>query len=293
MLERQIHALPCWAGAIEIQPLHGGLSNVSFLVSDSAGRHVVRFGADFPFHHVSRERELMVARAAQAAGFAPQVTFAQPGVMVSRYIGAKTFDAQDVRENAGRIASFVRSFHEQMPRRVIGPGYMFWVFHVIRDYARMLNQAGARLAAETPNYVALADELEAAQAAMPIVFGHNDLLPANFLDDGERLWLIDFEYAGFGTAMFDLAGIASNAGMDEDQSTLLLEAYLDGRVTPELRKAHSAMQCASLLREAMWGMVSEINLDTPGVDYVAYAEENLARLHEALDNHRSKYGKSA
>jgi thiamine kinase-like enzyme len=59
-----------------------------------------------------------------------------------------------------------------------------------------------------PYYLALAEELEEAQVPLPIIFGHNDLLPANLLDDGDRLWLIDFEYAGFGTAMFDVAGTA-------------------------------------------------------------------------------------
>jgi thiamine kinase-like enzyme len=63
---------------------------------------------------------------------------------------------------------------------------MFWVFHVIRDYARTLTKAAAAWRRELPAYLALADELEAAQAPLPIVFGHNDLLPANFLDDGER-----------------------------------------------------------------------------------------------------------
>jgi aminoglycoside phosphotransferase (APT) family kinase protein len=54
------------------------------------------------------------------------------------------------------------------------------------------------------------DALEAAQAPLPMVFGHHDLLPGNFIDDGKRLWLIDWEYAGFGTAMFDLANLATN-----------------------------------------------------------------------------------
>ncbi len=85
-----------------------------------------------------------------------------------------------------------------MPAHVSGPGFIFWPFHVIRDYARQL--AASRHAAALPGYLALAAELEAAQMPLPIVFGHHDLLPANILDDGARLWLIDFEYAGFGTA---------------------------------------------------------------------------------------------
>ena len=74
----------------------------------------------------------------------------------------------------------------------------------------------------------MADELERAQKLLPIVFGHNDLLPANILDDGKRLWLIDFEYAGFSTAMFDLAGTTSNAGFSPDEAEDFLDAYFGG-----------------------------------------------------------------
>ena len=70
--------------------------------------------------------------------------------------------------------------------------------------------------------------------------------------------------------MFDLAGAASNAGMSADEADELLAAYFGRAPEPEIRRAHAAMQCASLLREAMWSMVSELHLDAPGVDYVAY-----------------------
>ncbi|WP_192856889.1 phosphotransferase family protein [Manganibacter manganicus] len=285
-----VRALPCWQGRFTVEPLAGGLSNANFLVADEAGRHVVRLGCDYPFHHVDRSRELMTARAAHAAGFAPAVEYAEPGIMVSRFIGARTFAAGDVRADPVRIARLVRGFHEEMPRHVSGAGFMFWVFHVIRDYARTLEAGVSRKAADLPRYLALGEELERAQPPMPIVFGHNDLLPANFLDDGSRLWLIDFEYAGFSTAMFDLAGIASNAGMTSEETGALLAAYLGHAPDAAFLRAHAAMQCASLLREAMWSMVSELYLDAPGADYVAYTEENLTRLAAALDRYRSRYG---
>jgi thiamine kinase-like enzyme len=288
----RISALPLWRGPIGIEPLKGGLSNESWLVTDAVGRHVVRFGKDYPFHHVVREREAMTARAAHKAGFAPEVHYSEPGVMVTAYLGAKTYGAEDVRANIERIARLVRSFHDEMPKHVSGAGFMFWPFHVIRDYARTLEVGKSRMAAALPGYLALAEELEQAQAALPIVFGHNDLLPANFLDDGKRLWLIDFEYAGFSTAMFDLAGAASNAGMSPAESDTLLAAYFDAAPSAEIRRSHAAMQCASLLREAMWSMVSELHLDAPGVDYVAYTAENLARLDAALAAYRAAYGKS-
>lgn len=289
----RIRSLPCWTGSIRIEPLRGGISNESYLVTDGSGRHVVRFGKDYPFHHVFRDREIMTARAAHRAGFAPELQYSEPGVMVSAYIGARTYDAPDVRAAPERIGRLMRAFHQEMPRHVSGAGFMFWVFHVIRDYARTLNDGGSRMTPQLPAYLALAEELERAQAPLPIVFGHNDLLPANFLDDGERLWLIDFEYAGFSTAMFDLAGAASNARMSEEESLRLLAAYFEAEPRPVILRSHAAMQCASLLREAMWSMVSELYLDAPGVDYVAYTAENLARLDVALDRYRTTHGKTA
>jgi len=289
--EYRIRALPMWSGAISIEPLKGGLSNESFLVADANGKHVVRFGKDFPFHHVFREREIMAARAAAAADFAPKVEFAEPGVMVSAFLGAKTFGPEDVRENRTRIARLMRAFHDEMPKHVSGAGFMFWVFHVNRDYARTLETGKSRMTDRLPEFMALNDALEAAQQPLPIVFGHNDLLPANFLDDGHKLWLIDFEYAGFNTAMFDLAGAASNAGMSAEESDELLAEYFGHAPDDRLRRSHAAMQCASLLREAMWSMVSELHLSAPGADYVTYTAENLARLEAALDSYQTTYGK--
>ncbi len=289
--QARIRALPCWTGTIGISPLKGGLSNESWLINDDNGRHVVRFGKDYPFHHVYRDRELMVARAAHAAGFAPEIQYAEAGVMVSQFLGAKTFAATDVLENIVRIATLMRNFHTRMPRHVSGPGFIFWVFHVIRDYARTLAAGQSRLAGSLPDWLAFCDALEAVQSPLPVVFGHNDLLPANLLDDGHRLWLIDFEYAGFSTAMFDLAGLASNSGMDGEQSEALLANYFGAMPDADLIKAHRAMQCASLLRETMWSLVSELYLDAPGADYVAYTDENLLRFEAALDAYQSYHGK--
>ncbi|WP_430441577.1 phosphotransferase [Shinella sp.] len=290
-VEDRIRALPCWAGRIAIAPLKGGISNESYLVSDAVGRHVVRFGRDYPFHHVFRERELMTARAAHAAGFGPEVRYAEPGVMVSAFLGAKTFSAEDVAAGRRRVADLLRRFHGEMPQEVSGAAFLFWPFHVVRDYARTLREGGSRMKPHLPGYLALAAELEAAQAPLPIVFAHNDLLPANILDDGDRLWLIDFEYAGFSTAMFDLAGATSNAGLSPDEAEDFLDAYFAGAPDPAILRSHAAMQCASLLREAMWSMVSELHLQAPGADYVGYTAENLDRLDRALDHYRTKYGK--
>lgn len=287
--ELRIRQLPIWKGGVAIAPLRGGLSNESYLVTDGAGKHVVRMGKDYPFHHVFRDRELMTARAANEAGFAPAVEHAEPGLMVTAFVEGKTLTAEEVRADPERIGKLLRRFHQTMPQFVSGPAFMFWVFHVVRDYARTLRLGGSRMVKELDFYLSLNDELEQAQVPLPIVFGHNDLLPNNFLDDSQRLWLIDYEYAGFSTAMFDLAGAASNSGMNDRQSRVLLSAYFGEMPDEATTRSYAAMQCASLLREAMWSMVSELHLNAPGADYVSYTSDNLARMRESLAIYRERY----
>jgi thiamine kinase-like enzyme len=289
-IRQRIAALPIWQGDIRIALLKGGISNESYVVEDANRKYVVRFGTDYPFHHVFRDREAMTAEAAHRAGFAPELFHTGDGVMVTAFLGARTYTASDVRANIPRVAQMIRQFHMTMPEHILGPGFMFWVFHVIRDYVRTLQAGNSRMVPHLATYLAIASEMEAVQRPLPIIFSHNDLLPANILDDGNRLWLIDFEYAGFSTSMFDLAGLASNAGLSEDESEVLLAAYFQGAPDRELKRAHAAMQCASLLREAMWSMVSELYLSAPGVDYVAYTTENLLKLDQALDHYRARYG---
>jgi thiamine kinase-like enzyme len=289
--DKRIRALACWKNITEIAPLKGGISNESYRVSDANGQHVVRFGKDYPFHHVLRDREVMTARAAHLAGFAPEVRYSEPGIMVTAFLGAKTYGPEDVRNNLTKVAALLRRFHLEMPHHVAGAAFMFWPFHMIRDYARTLEAGKSRMRGDLPNYLALANALEREQTPLPIIFGHNDLLPANILDDGDRLWLIDFEYAGFSTAMFDLAGATSNAGFSTADAEEFLQAYFGGAPDSALLKSHAAMQCTSLLREAMWSMVSELYLTAPGADYVAYTQDNLARLASALEIYQSTYGK--
>ncbi|WP_421696031.1 phosphotransferase [Aestuariivirga sp.] len=288
--EARVRALPIWQGPITLTPLKGGVSNASFKVSDSAGAYVARVGGDYPFHQVSRAREAIASRAAFEAGLSPEMVFAGDGLMVLRHINARTYAEADVRANAGACVDILKRCHRDMGARITGQGAIFWVFQILRDYGHTLNAHGHRHAGDVPRWLEIVDRLEAAQLPLPIVFGHHDILPTNFMDDGQRLWLIDWEYGAFGTAMFDLASIAANNSFDAAGETLILERYFDRAPEEALWRAFHAMKAASALREAVWGMISELFLAAPGVDYVVYAKEYLGRFEAVYADYRMRYG---
>lgn len=288
--EARVRSLPIWRGSVSLAPLKGGVSNTSFTVTDATGKYVARVGADYPFHQVCREREAIAARAAFDAGLSPEVVYTGPGIMVVRHLAARTYGECDVRTNAARCVEIVRRCHRDMGRRISGQAAIFWVFQILRDYAHTLEAGRHRHVPDLPRLMAIAGELEETQVPLPIVFGHHDLLPTNFMDDGERLWLIDWEYGAFGTAMFDLASIAANNSFDATGERLLLETYFDQTPSAALERAFYAMKAASALREAVWGMVSELHLTAPGVDYVAYAAEYLGRFERVYAAYKSNFG---
>lgn len=281
-LEERVAKLACWQGPVAPTPLEGGITNKNFLVEDSGRRFVVRVGDDIPVHQVMRFNELSASQAAEQSGISPAVVHHEPGFLVLDFVDGKTLGAEEVREQERleRILPLIKRVHREMPKAVRGPVLMFWVFHVLRDYAWTLREGGSGHTEKLPELLRIADELESAVGPVEIVFGHNDLLPANFIDDGERIWLIDWDYAGFNSPLFDLGGLASNNGLSSDQERWMLEGYYEREVTPALWHSYQAMKCASLLRETMWSMVSEIH-SVLDFDYAAYTAENLTNFQAA------------
>lgn len=188
-----------------------------------------------------------------------------------------------------RIVPMLKTCHMDLPRHFRGPALAFWVFHVIRNYGHVLRDGDSVHLPKLDRLLAIAADLEQAVGPAVTVFGHNDLLPANLIDDGERLWLIDWDYAGFNSPLFDLANLASNNELDRDQERHLLRLYFGAAPDVTLLDRYGAMKCASLLRETMWSMVSEIHSDLD-FDYPAYTRENLDRFERALsaDNNENK-----
>ena len=286
--EDRIQSLDIWRGPVDIAPLVGGITNRNYLVSNGGRRFVVRLGSDIPVHHISRANEVAASRAAHAAGLSPAVIHHQPGIMVLDYIDAKPLSAEDISKPAmmARVVRLVRSCHRDVGKHFRGSAAIFWVFHVVRDYAATLDVGESQHKLHLTSFLDIAEQLEQGAGPFEIAFGHNDLLAANFLDDGERLWLIDWDYAGFNTPLFDLGGLASNNEFSEAQESTMLEAYFEAPATDDLRRRYQAMKCASLLRETMWSMVSEIHSDIE-FDYSSYTAENLRRFESAWQSFRN------
>jgi thiamine kinase-like enzyme len=290
-LVEQIAQLPYWQGAVNIEPLLGGMTNYNFIVSTAnAEKFVVRIGKDLPEHGVMRFNELAASRAAFAAGISPEVVFASQGVMISRYINGRTLTPEDIRNPhyLPAIIDLVKRCHYNMPRYIRGPLLAFWVFQVIRNYlAELIGTSTCLLAPELKRLGNIAEQLERAVGAIQLVFGHNDLLSANFLDDGKRLWLIDWDYAGFNSPLFDLANLSSNNGYNYAQDQALLAGYFGTRLDASCWRSFDAMKCASLMRETLWGAHS-VQHSSIDFDYQTYTQDYLVRFNQAWQNFQSR-----
>ncbi len=281
--QKKVAALSFWRGPVMPEPLSGGITNENFTVVDGAGKFVVRVGGDIPRHQIMRFNERAASHAAHAAGLSPEVVHSEDGILVLRFIEGKTLSEADVREDAAleKILPLIQRCHAEIPKHLRGPVLMFWVFHVLRDYAHTLREGGSRHGPRLAGLMDTARELEAAVGPVEVVLGHNDLLAANFMDDGQRMWLIDWDYAGFNSPLFDLANLATNNELAPAQEEWLLATYFGRAPDAGLWRRYGAMKGASLLRETLWSMVSEIH-STLDFDYAGYTATNLERFERTL-----------
>jgi len=288
--ESKIARLEYWKSAVEIEPMGGGMTNLNFKVTDGNQEYAVRLGDDDPVHLISRRNETECCRAAGESGVSPELMYSEPGVLVVRFIAGRVFDAADVRDegNLSRIVELLRRFHQEIPQKFRQVPVMFWVFQVLRHYQHLLKEGNSRYRDRLTEFAGIAATLEKIIGKVNIVFGHNDLLASNFIDDGEKIWLIDFDYAGFNSPLFDLSNLASNNELTADQEIMMTEDYFGSSRNREHWRSYYAMKCASLLRETLWSMVSEIHSELD-IDFSAYTAKNIERFDQAFDEFQSEY----
>ena len=280
--ENKIKSLPIWKNLENIEPLEGGITNLNFLVSDSGSKSVVRLGSDIPEHLVYRSNEIIVSEAAYQIGVSPKLIYNEPGVLVLEFIESKTLEPKTVRENLNKIVPIIRKIHDEIPNKLSGQPQIFWVFYVIKYYSNYLFNNNSSHISLIPSLLKKAEKLEKLSSPREIVFGHNDLLAANFLDDGSKIWVVDWEYGGFNDPLFDIGGLSSNNDLDENLENEVLEMYFKEKPSKDLIIKYNAMKTASLLRETMWSMVSEITSKIE-FNYAEYTSDNLKKFEESFD----------
>ena len=276
----RIQSLSCWSGPVSAEPIPGGITNRNYLVQDSGRSYVVRLCEERSFLGIDRRNERVCQQAACEAGVSPDVVHYEEGILVSRYVEARTLCDEDVRDPDAivRLAAAVRQLHDAR-FDVVGEMLYFCPFQTVRTYTATARRLGAALPADIDALLRDARQSAAEITAFHPVLCHNDLLAANILDDGNRLWLVDWEYAGIGNPLFDLASISANSRFSHDLEATLLEAYA-GRLEQQDLREMQILKTVSLLREALWAMIQTVASDID-FDYVSYAEENFAAYKEA------------
>jgi thiamine kinase-like enzyme len=280
---KKIKSIPIWKSELKIEKINGGITNQNFLVEDSGNKFVVRLGEDIPEHLVSRANELMASKAASICGISPDVIYSEKGVLILKYIDSTTLTEKEIKKNIIKIIPIIKKTHYEMPKKIFGQSIIFWVFHVIRNYKKFLENNNSPYKKLLNSLVKKSEILEVNSSPFEIVFCHNDLLAANFLNDGSKLWIIDWEYAGYNSPLFDLGGLASNNDFNFKEEIYLIENYFEKKINDKLLLQYNSMKCASLLREAMWSMVSEINSNID-FDYRKYTKENIYKFNESFKN---------
>ncbi len=241
-----------WPGrAAEIEPLGGGITNHNFKVTVGGKVFVLRVGGrDTELLGIDRHAEYSASVRAAKLGIGPEVVeFLEPeGYLVTAFISGRPVPPEELRapESLDRVAALLRAVHagDSFPAT-------FNSFRVVETYADTARERGTDVPAAYSEAKSLADSIDRARPASPACPCHNDLLNANFIDDGERLRLVDWEYAGMGDPFFDLANFSVNHELGPDDQRVLLEAYF-GEAREQDVVALTLMRFMSDFREAMW-----------------------------------------
>jgi thiamine kinase-like enzyme len=267
-----------WPGRVrDVETLGGGITNHNLRVTLDGDEVVVLriAGRDTDLLGIDRRAERAATLAAASVGVGPEVVgFVEPeGYLVTRFITGLPVSPETMRrtEYVRRAADALRRVHD-------GPAVpgRFDAFRIVERYRDIAAGRGVRIPAAYERADALAGVIEGVRGPQPLRPCHNDLLNANFLDDGERLRIVDWEYAGMGDPVFDLANFSVNHELGPAEDELLLEAYA-GACRPDELSALTLMRCMSDFREAMWGVVQQ-GISELDFDFAAYAHEHFARL---------------
>ena len=258
-----------------------GLTNLNYLVD---GRFVLRLPGEGTSEYIDRKAEAVAARVASDVGVNAELCFFDDdtGVMLTRFVeGGVTMNAERFAD-LGAVARAALVF-----RRLHTSGRLFatdfTLFPLIDDYKALLASKGATL---PPGYNEVQAQAEVARSALearpvPLVACHCDPLCENFLDTGERMYLIDYEYAGNNDPMWDLGDLSVEGGFTREQDDALLRAYFDGDPPTDQVGRMVAYKALCDLLWTLWGVIQHVN-NNPADDFWAYAVGRFERCRSLM-----------
>jgi thiamine kinase-like enzyme len=272
----------------EARPLEGGITNRNYLVTMGGNRYVIRVpGKDTSLLGIDRGAEREANENAASVGVAPRVVaqLEDPQCLVTEFVECEEMTAEDLREpeTMKRVIGSIRTVHDSgaaLPND-------FDSFRVVEEYKATAAGRGGEIPAAYDQAHDQSRKIEAALSGPehePVPC-HNDLLAGNFLRGAERIWIVDWEYAGMGDRYFDLANFAINNELTEDQHPELLADYFGEEATPRRIASLRLMLFMSDFREAMWGVVQTVASDLD-FDFKDYATTHFARMQETAANAR-------
>lgn len=271
-----IQLFPALQGrAWDISAMPGGLTNRNYRITGPIETFVLRVDArDTTLLGIDRACELEASRSAAAIGVGPEVIDYLPdhGALLRRYIQGTPFNVSEVRTRLSQIGRLLRCCHQ-----ITVSLAEFSPFRTVRSYYSVARERGVLFPENLAPALDLFErvEKELAQTETSRCLCHNDLLADNFIHDGGRIRLIDWEYAGLGDPFFDLGNVAANNEFEDGDERLLLIAY-SGAAAPDQLRRLRLMRFVSDMRESMWGFVQRA-ISTLPIDFPGYARKHLDR----------------
>lgn len=258
----------------------GGLTNLVFRVSGPDETVLLRIPGEGTEEYIDRAVEAHNARVAADAGVSAKVIYANPdnGIMLSEYLdGCETMTPETFPVTAGapaRAGKVLQQLHDSGKTFE----FRFELFSMIDDYLGILENLGAELPEGYHDVVREAEDVRAALDSQPTALApcHCDPLCENFLDNGNRMWAVDWEYSGMNDPMWDLGDLSVEAGFSDAGDREMMEAYCDGEPTDAQYGRMVIYKAMSDLLWTLWGLIQHANKN-PADDFWAYATNRFAR----------------
>ena len=148
--------------------------------------YFVRICNEIPEHLIKRENEINASNAASNIGASPKLIYSNNKLLVFDFIQGKTLSERDVQENIIELVKLLKKVHTDIPKKLKGVSQIFWVFHVIRHYNNFLNNNESKYKKILKDLLIKSEEIENQSSPFEIVYGHNDLLAANFIRKNKK-----------------------------------------------------------------------------------------------------------